>query len=259
MALMPGGGYAELAAVDSGSAMKIPASMSDEEGAAFPEVFLTAFLNIFMLAEAQARRLGAGARRRQRRRHGVDPAVQGGRGALDRDRGQRRQVRAVPQARRRRRDQLQVGPFPPAVKTATNGRGADVILDSIGAAYLGPNLEALAHGGRLVLIGLMMGTRTEIDLAAVLRRHLEVIGSTLRTRPEKEKAQIVAALLARFGAALEAGRLRPPIYKVVPMANVAEAHRMMAASEHFGKIVLRIAYDCSRCLPRQCSGNGSIF
>ncbi|MGA8058277.1 MAG: zinc-binding dehydrogenase, partial [Candidatus Binataceae bacterium] len=133
------------------------------------------------------------------------------------------------------------GPFPAAVKTATNGRGADVILDSIGAAYLSPNLEALAHGGRLVLIGLMKGARTEIDLTAVLRRHLTVIGSTLRNRPEKEKAQIVAALLARFGAALEAGRLRPPIYKVVPMANAAEAHRMMAASEHFGKIVLRIA------------------
>jgi NADPH2:quinone reductase len=91
------------------------------------------------------------------------------------------------------------------------------------------------------LIGLMKGARSEIDLAAVLRRHLKLTGSTLRTRSEKEKAQIVAALLARFGAALEAGRLHPPIYKVVPMANVAEAHRMMAASEHFGKIVLRIA------------------
>ena len=134
------------------------------------------------------------------------------------------------------------GPFPAAVKTATNGRGADIILDSIGAAYLGPNLEALAHSGRLVLIGLMKGARTrdrsDRRCCGVISK---VMGSTLRTRPEKEKAQIVAALLARFGAALEAGRLRPPIYKVVPMANVAEAHRMMAASEHFGKIVLRIA------------------
>ena len=133
------------------------------------------------------------------------------------------------------------GPFAAKVKSATNGRGADVILDSIGAAYLAPNLEALAHGGRLVLIGLMKGARTEIDLSAVLRRHLKVMGSTLRTRPAKEKAEIVAALLSRFGAALEAGRLRPPIYRAVPMANVAEAHRMMAASEHFGKIVLRVA------------------
>jgi putative PIG3 family NAD(P)H quinone oxidoreductase len=241
MALLPGGGYAELAAVDSGSAMKIPASMSDEEGAAFPEVFLTAFLNIFVLAEAKP---------------GDSVLVHGGGSGvgtasilLCKEAGVRSIVTAGSDAKCEQCLKLgadvainyKSGPFPPAVKTATNGRGADVILDSIGAAYLGPNLEALAHGGRLVLIGLMMGTRTEIDLAALLRRHLEVIGSTLRTRPEKEKAQIVAALLARFGAALEAGRLRPPIYKVVPMANVAEAHRMMAASEHFGKIVLRIA------------------
>jgi NADPH:quinone reductase-like Zn-dependent oxidoreductase len=133
------------------------------------------------------------------------------------------------------------GSFPAAVKTATGGRGADIILDSIGAAYLGLNLEALAHSGRLVLIGLMKGARAEIDLSAVLRRHMKVIGSTLRTRSEKEKATIIAAFIERFGTALEAGRLRPPIYKAVPMADAAEAHRMMAASEHFGKIVLRIA------------------
>jgi tumor protein p53-inducible protein 3 len=241
MALLAGGGYAELAAVDSGSAMKIPASMSDEEGAAFPEVFLTAFLNIFMLAEAKP---------------GDSVLVHGGGSGvgtasilLCKEAGVRSIVTAGNDAKCEQCLKLGAdvainynsGPFPAAVKTATNGRGADVILDSIGAAYLSPNLEALAHGGRLVLIGLMKGARTEIDLTAVLRRHLTVIGSTLRNRPEKEKAQIVAALLARFGAAFEAGRLRPPIYRVVPMANAAEAHRMMAASEHFGKIVLRIA------------------
>jgi putative PIG3 family NAD(P)H quinone oxidoreductase len=241
MALLAGGGYAELAAVNSGSAMKIPAAMSDEEGAGFPEVFLTAFLNIFMLAEAKP---------------GDSVLVHGGGSGvgtasilLCKEAGVRSIVTAGNDAKCEQCLKLGAdvainynsGAFPAAVKTATNGHGADVILDSIGAAYLGPNLEALAHSGRLVLIGLMKGARTEIDLTAVLRRHLKVMGSTLRTRPEKEKTQIVAALLARFGAALEAGRLRPPIYKVVPMANVAEAHRMMAASEHFGKIVLRIA------------------
>jgi putative PIG3 family NAD(P)H quinone oxidoreductase len=241
MALLAGGGYAGLAAVDSGSAMKIPPALSDEEGAAFPEVFITAFLNLFMLAEAKP---------------GDSVLVHvGGSGVrtasilLFKEAGVRSIVTAGNDAKCEQCLKLGAdvainynsGPFPAAVKTATNGRGADVILDSIGAAYLGSNLEALAHGGRLVLIGLMKGARSEIDLTAVLRRHLKVMGSTLRTRPEKEKAQIVAALLARFGAALEAGRLRPPIYKVVPIANVAEAHRMMAASEHFGKIVLRIA------------------
>ena len=241
MALLAGGGYAELAAVDSGSAMKIPAAMSDEEGGAFPEVFLTAFLNIFVLGEAKP---------------GDSVLVHGGGSGvgtasilLCKEAGVRSIVTAGNDAKCEQCLKLGAdvainynsSPFPAAVKTATNGRGADVILDSIGGAYLAPNLEALAHSGRLVLIGLMKGARTEIDLSAVLRRHLKVMGSTLRTRPEKEKAEIVAALLARFGAALEAGRLRPPIYKVVPMANVAEAHRMMAASEHFGKIVLRIA------------------
>jgi putative PIG3 family NAD(P)H quinone oxidoreductase len=241
MALMAGGGYAELASVDSGSAMKIPAALSDEEGAAFPEVFLTAFLNIFMLAEARA---------------GESVLVHGGGSGvgtasilLSKEAGVRSIVTAGNDAKCEECLKLGAevainynsGPFAAAVKSATNGRGADVILDSIGAAYLGQNLEALAHGGRLVLIGLMKGARAEIDLAAILRRHLKVIGSTLRTRPEREKAQIVAALLARFGAALEGGRLRPPIYKVVPMADVAEAHRMMGASEHFGKIVLRVA------------------
>jgi tumor protein p53-inducible protein 3 len=241
MALLAGGGYAELVAVDSGSAMKIPAAMSEEEGGAFPEVFLTAFLNIFMLAEAKP---------------GDSVLVHGGGSGvgtasilLCKEAGLRSIVTAGNDAKCEQCLKLGAdvainynsGPFPAAVKTATNGHGADVILDSIGAAYLGPNLEALAHSGRLVLIGLMKGARTKIDLTVVLRRHLKVMGSTLRTRPEKEKAQIVAALLARFGAALEAGRLHPPIYKVVPMANVAEAHRMMAASEHFGKIVLRIA------------------
>ncbi len=241
MALLAGGGYAGLAAVDSGSAMKIPAAMSDEEGAAFPEVFITAFLNIFMLGEAKP---GDSVLA-----HGGGSGVGTASILLCKEAGVRSIVTAGNDAKCEQCLKLGAdvainynsGPFPAAVKTATNGRGADVILDSIGAAYLGPNLEALAHSGRLVLIGLMKGARTEIDLAAVLRRHLKVIGSTLRTRPEKEKAQIVAALLARFGAALEAGRLRPPIYKIVPMANVAEAHRMMAASEHFGKIVLRIA------------------
>jgi NADPH2:quinone reductase len=85
----------------------------------------------------------------------------------------------------------------------------------------------------------MNGTRAELDLAAVLRRHLKIFGSTLRSRPPAEKAQIVAAFLQQFDAALEAGKLRPPIYKVIPAADAPTAHRMMQASEHFGKIILK--------------------
>ncbi|HVA77069.1 MAG TPA: NAD(P)H-quinone oxidoreductase [Candidatus Binataceae bacterium] len=239
MALLPGGGYAELAVAHSGSAMKIPAALSDEEAAGIPEVYLTAFLNLFELAgvnpgdnvlihgggsgvgtasiqllrEAEARSIvtaGSAAKCEQCLKFGADVAIN-----------------------------YKSGPFAPAVKTATSGRGADVILDSIGATYLSQNIEALATGGRLVLIGLMTGTKAEIDLGAVLRRHIRIIGSTLRSRPASEKAAIVSAFLARFGAALSAGRLRPPIYKVLPASEASAAHRMMQASEHFGKIILR--------------------
>jgi tumor protein p53-inducible protein 3 len=239
MALLPGGGYAEKAIAHSGSAMKIPAALSYEEAAGIPEVYLTAFLNLFELAgvkpgdnvlihgggsgvgtasiqllrEFEARSIvtaGSDAKCEQCLKFGADVAIN-----------------------------YKSGPFAPAVKTATSGRGADVILDSIGAAYLGQNLEALANGGRLVLIGLMSGIKAEIDLAAVLRRHLRIIGSTLRSRPAAEKAAIVSAFLARCGSALSAGRLRPPIYKVLPASEAPAAHRMMQASEHFGKIILR--------------------
>ena len=116
----------------------------------------------------------------------------------------------------------------------------DVILDHIGAAYLAPNLAALATGGRLVLIGLMGGAQAEINLAQLLIRRLAVIGSTLRARPVTEKARIVESFRARFAAALAAGRLRAPIDRVLPLAEAAEAHRLMQSSAHFGKIVLRV-------------------
>ncbi len=241
MALLPGGGYAELAVAHAGSAMKIPAALSDEEAAGLPEVYLTAFLNLFELAgvkpgdnvlihgggsgvgtasiqllrEAEARSIvtaGSDAKCEQCLKFGADVAIN-----------------------------YKKGPFAPAVKTATSGRGADVILDSIGASYLPQNIEALAQGGRLVLIGLMTGTKSEIDLAAVLRRHLRIFGSTLRTRPAAEKAAIVSAFLARFGTALNAGRLRPPVYKTLPASEAPAAHRMMQASQHFGKIILRLS------------------
>jgi putative PIG3 family NAD(P)H quinone oxidoreductase len=241
MALLAGGGYAELAAVDSGSAMRVPVALSDEEAAAIPEVFLTAFLNLFMLAGVKA---------------GESVLIHGGGSGVGtasiqllREAGARSIVTAGSDEKCERCLRLgadvainyNAGPFTPKVKAATNGRGADIILDSIGAAYLAQNLEALAHSGRLVLIGLMRGATTEINLAEVLRRHLKIFGSTLRTRPSTEKAEIAAGFVHRFGAALEAGKLRPPIYKTVPLAEAAAGHRMMQASEHFGKIVLRVS------------------
>jgi tumor protein p53-inducible protein 3 len=240
MALLPGGGYAQKAAVHHGSAMHVPAALSDEEAAALPEVFLTAFLNLFMLAGIDAGQTAL--------IHGGGSGVGTAAIVLLREAGARSIVTAgsaekCEQCLRIGADvaiNYNDGPFAPKVKTATNGRGADAILDSIGGAYLAPNIEALAQGGRLVLIGLMKGARAEIDLAALLRRHLRIIGSTLRTRSVEEKARIVDAFLKRFGKALESGAIRPTIDCVMPMAQAADAHRRMQASTHFGKIVLRV-------------------
>jgi len=239
MALIPGGGYAEKAAAHYGSAMKIPAALSFEEAAGVPEVCLTVYLNFFMLAAIK---------------RGDTALIHGGGSGIGtasimmlKEAGVRVIVTAgtdekCEQCRKLGADvaiNYKSGPFAQAVKAATEGRGVDAILDSIGGAYLAGNIESLAQGGRLVLIGLMNGTRAELDLAAVLRRHLKIYGSTLRMRPPVEKAAIVSAFLNQFGPALEAGRLRPPIYKVIPAAEAPTAHRMMQASEHFGKIVLK--------------------
>jgi putative PIG3 family NAD(P)H quinone oxidoreductase len=241
MALLPGGGYAEKAIVHHASAMHVPAVLSDEEAAAIPEVYLTAFLNLFMLAEVMAGETAL--------IHGGGSGVGTASIQLLGLAGIRSIITAGTDAKCEQclkfgadvAINYNAGPFAPKVKAATNDRGADVILDSIGGAYLLPNIEALAHGGRLVLIGLMKGAKSEIDLSQVLRRHLKIFGSTLRTRSVAEKAQIVAAFLARFGRELEAGAVRPPIYRTLPIAEAPQAHRMMQASEHFGKIVLRVS------------------
>jgi tumor protein p53-inducible protein 3 len=241
MALLAGGGYAELATVHHGSAMHAPAALSDAESAAVPEAFLTAFLNLFTLAKVK---LGESVLI-----HGGGSGVGTAAIQLLREAGARSIVTAGSDAKCQQCLSLgadiainyQAGPFVPKVKSATNNRGVEVILDSIGAAYLVQNIEALAHSGRLILIGLMKGARTEIDLTPILRRHLTIVGSTLRARSVAEKAAIVAGFSAQFGAALQAGRIRPPIYKELPLADAAIAHRLMQASEHFGKIVLRVS------------------
>jgi putative PIG3 family NAD(P)H quinone oxidoreductase len=238
MALIPGGGYAERAVANFGSAMKIPAALSYEEGAGVPEVFLTVFLNIFMLAGLKKTETVL--------IHGGGSGIGTASIMLLKEFGARSIVTAGSDEKCEQCLKLgadvainyKSASFPDAVKTATSGRGADVILDSIGGAYLALNISALAQNGRLVMIGLMNGTRGELDLAAVLRRHLRIYGSTLRGRPASEKAEIVSAFLEQFGAALEEARLRPQIYRALPASDAREAHRIMQASEHFGKIVL---------------------
>jgi len=240
MALIPGGGYAEKAVVHFGSAIKIPKAISIEEAGGIPEVYLTAFLNLFMLGEMPD---GGWALV-----HGGGSGVGTAAIQMLREAGMHSIVTAGSDEKCRQCVEFgadiainyKSGPFAPKVKEATGGRGVDVLLDIVGAPYLDQNLDSLTRGGRMIIVSLMKGRRGEIDLGKIQRNHLRVIGSTLRSRPVEEKAAIVTAFLRRFGTALEAGRIRPPIYKTVPLAQAAEAHRMMAASEHFGKIILKM-------------------
>jgi putative PIG3 family NAD(P)H quinone oxidoreductase len=241
MALLPGGGYAEEAVAHDSSAIHVPEALSGEEAGAFPEVFLTAFLNLFMLGGVKA---GGAALV-----HGGGSGVGTASITLLREAGVRCIVTAGSEEKCQRcrahgadvainyRD----GNFAATVRDATNGRGVDVVLDSIGGTYLAPNLECLAVDGRLVIIGLIGGARAEINLAALLMRRQHVIGSTLRARSAIDKAEIVSRFLVRFGSALNAGRIKPVIDRVLPLEQAAEAHRIVQSSVHFGKVVLRVS------------------
>lgn len=240
MALLAGGGYAEEAVVDAGSALRVPERLSLEEAAAVPEVFLTVFLNVFQLGGLEP---GGCALV-----HGGGSGIGTAAIQLVKAAGAKLVVTAGSDEKCARCLALgadlavnyRTGDFVAACKELSAGRGVDVILDSIGAAYLEKNLAALAIGGRLLLIGLMGGAKAEIGLGQVLTRRLQLIGSTLRARPAAEKARIVAAFESRFGPALADGSVRPSVDRVLPLERAAEAHRLVKASEHFGKVVLRV-------------------
>lgn len=241
MALLPGGGYAEEAAVDARSLIPVPGCLSDAEAGAVPEVFLTAFLNLFQLGRLRA---------------GDWALVHGGSGgvgtaaiALTRLDGARIAVTAGSPDRCRRCRELgadlvldyRADDVAGAVREATDGAGVDVLMDCVGGSTLSANLELLRSGGRLIQIGLMGGPRSELDLRLLMSRRLTLIGSTLRSRPDAEKGAIVAAFLARFGEALNGGRLRPVIHAELPLERAADAHRLLESGEVFGKLVLRVS------------------
>ena len=242
MALLAGGGYAEEVTVHHGSVLPVPDTMRDEEAGAFPEVFLTAYSNVFMDG------LGALRPREAVLVHGGGGGVGTATIMLCREAGHPCFVTVGSDDKARRCEALgataainyKTEAFDERVKALTDGTGVGVVLDHIGAKYLTKNLASLAIGGRLVEIGLMGGAQSEINLALLLARRLAVIGSTLRTRSVEEKTAIVRGLRDRFGHSLAAGRLKPAIHAVLPLERAADAHRMMKASEHFGKIVLTV-------------------
>jgi NADPH:quinone reductase-like Zn-dependent oxidoreductase len=130
--------------------------------------------------------------------------------------------------------------FVPAVREATDGRGVDVVLDIIGAKYLARNIDVLAPGGRLLVIGLQGGITAELNLGALMGKRGSIAANTLRARPVAEKAGIVAAVRDHVWPLIADGKVRPVIDRVLPITEAAEAHRIVEANEHVGKVVLTV-------------------
>ena len=237
-ALLSGGGYAEQVAVPAGQLLPVPAGVSLRDAAALPEVVCTVWSNVFLTASLQPGQTllvhggssGIGTMAVQLAREvGAHVAVTAGTAAkLEAC----RELGAEILVNYREQDFVEV------LREHTDGAGADVILDNMGAKYLARNVDALAPGGRLVVIGLQGGARAELDLGLLLRKRAAVIAASLRARPAAEKATIVAAVREHVWPLIESGRVRPIVHGTYPLAAAADAHRELEASTHIGKVLL---------------------
>ena len=235
-ALLAGGGYATMVAVPAGQVLAKPAAVSLRDAAALPEVACTVWSNVGQLAHltkgetflVHGGASGIGT-------HAIQVAKALGATVLC--------TAGTPEKLTRCRElgadvaiNYRTEDFVARVREETGS--VDVILDSIGAKYLAGNIESLALNGRLVVIGLQGGSRAEIDLSALLRKRAQLIATALRARPVPEKAAIVAAVRERVWPLVEAGSVRPVVDRVLPMPEAAEAHRVVEAGEHVGKVLL---------------------
>ena len=237
-ALLTGGGYAENVIAPAAQCLPIPMGVSVTDAAAPPEVACTVWSNVFMTANLTAGEVLLV--------HGGSSGIGTMAIQLGREAGARVAVTA---SSRTKLDvcrdlgaeiliDYRTEDFVERVRAATNGHGADVILDNMGAKYLARNLDALALDGRLVVIGLQGGVSAELNLSLLLSKRAAVHATSLRSRPLTQKAAIVAAVREHVWPLLEAGRVRPVIHAAYPLARAAEAHQEMEASGHIGKLLL---------------------
>jgi putative PIG3 family NAD(P)H quinone oxidoreductase len=238
--LLAGGGYAEQIVVNEAMALPIPEGLDFVQAAAIPEAFYTAFVNIVRegsLAAGERVLIHAGA-------SGVGTAAI----QLVKARGATVYVTAGSDDKLARCRALgadaginyKTENFPERIDALTDGKGVDVILDCVGGSYLEGNVGALRPQGRLVIIGLMGGTKADVNLGLLVSRRLRVIGSVLRSRSLIEKVAITDAFRAEVLPLLATGTLKPIVDVTYPIADAAAAHDYVAANKNFGKVVLRV-------------------
>lgn len=239
-ALLTGGGYAEQVAVPVGQLLPVPAGVDLRDAAALPEVVCTVWSNVFQAADLRPGQMllvhggssGIGTMATQlAREFGARVAVTA---------GSDEKLKACAAFGAQVLVNYREQDFVAEVKEATDGAGADVILDVVGAKYLERNLDVLATDGRLVVIGLQGGRTGELNLGKLLGKRGSVIATTLRARPPEGKAAIVAAVREHVWPLIEQGRVRPVIHQRFPLEQAAEAHRLMEESSHIGKILLDV-------------------
>ncbi|MEY9966021.1 putative PIG3 family NAD(P)H quinone oxidoreductase [Streptacidiphilus sp. MAP12-16] len=235
-ALLSGGGYAERVAVPAGQLLPVPKGVDLVEAAALPEVVCTVWANVFMLAHLRpgetllvhggSSGIGTMAIQLGKAIGAMVAVTAGSAEKLEACRA----LGADALINYREQDFVEaVGP-----------NGADVILDVIGAKYLDRNLDALAVNGRLVVIGMQGGVTAELNLGKLMAKRAAIVATSLRARPLDEKAAIVAAVREHVWPLLENGRVLPVVDRVFPLADAAEAHRLMESSTHIGKILLQV-------------------
>lgn len=239
-AVLAGGGYAELVVVPAAVAMPLPPGLDPARAAAVPEVFTTAFDNVF-----QRGRLSAGETLLV---HGGASGV--GTAAIQLAKRAGCRVLVSAGSADRVQDCRELGAdggvvykdedWADQVLALTGGRGVDVVLDIVGGPYLAPNLRCLATEGRLVVIGLMGGAKAELNLGVVLSKRISVMGSTLRARTTAEREPLMQAMADQVWPGFADGSLRPVIDRTLPLEQVAEAHAALETAGPIGKIVLTI-------------------
>ena len=241
LALLSGGGYAQQAAVNHQMLIELPANWSFTEGAAIPEVWLTAFVNLFIegalksgetvMIHAGGSGVGTAGIQMAREAGAVVYITAGAKAKLEKCRA----LGAELAINYKEED------FFEELMTATGGRGVDLILDPVGGAYLNQNLNLLKENGRLVTIGLLGGSSAEMNMATVLGKSLRIIGSRLRSRPLMEKIAITQQFKERFWSLLEGGKLQPVIDTVFPIAEATAAHAYVRENRNTGKVILEVA------------------